>query len=192
MILILGVSLIAGVLSYAPGFLLYSTHCSKSDVIVLFLGPDFGARHKHAQNLMKRGMADYLIIPAYHKIYHMNEGTLKLYSNRTQGKKNRAKKNSDVPSYYEDTHIELIDAKKEMTQYGKTSAIFVSSPYHMRRIKIMVKKELGDKNENCYSPTPFERAPANFWELRFSEWKKVGREYLKIVWFMLYSQRSEK
>lgn len=186
-ILALVAGVIAGALFYAPGFLLYATNYSKADVIVLFLGPDFSARQKHAQNLIKSGMADYLIIPAYHKIYYMEQGTLTPFSSGTQEEQIRAKNNIAAPRYFEDTHIELMDAKKEMKRYGKASAIFVSSPYHMRRIQIMVNREFSDPGQHFFSPTPYEKAPRHFFDLKSSDWKKVYREYFKIAWFMIYS-----
>jgi uncharacterized SAM-binding protein YcdF (DUF218 family) len=74
-----------------------------------------------------------------------------------------------------------------MKRHGLKSAIFVSSPYHMRRIQIMVNKEFDHPSEYYFSPTPFEKAPLNPWELKASDWKKVRREYVKILWFVIYS-----
>ncbi|MGD0169290.1 MAG: hypothetical protein ABSE54_06180, partial [Smithella sp.] len=61
--------ILAGLILYSPRFLLYSSEYKKADAIILFLGPDFKARQKEAYGLLSEGMADYLIIPAYHKTY---------------------------------------------------------------------------------------------------------------------------
>ena len=183
-------AIIAGGLFYAPGFLLYQTHCSKSDVIVLLLGPQFNARQRHAQELMKKGMAEYLIIPAYHKVYRMDAGELKLLYGTTKEEINQLKINKDLPSYYEDTHIELIEAQKIMRQYAWSSAIFVSSPYHMRRIRIIVQKEFNWPERFFFSPTPYEAFPESIWDFKTLDLKRVYREYLKILWFSIYSIRS--
>ena len=91
------------------------------------------------------------------------------------------------PSYYEDTHLEIMEAKKMMSVYGLKSAIFVSSPYHMRRIKLIVERVFNPEHGDFYFiPTPYERAPANFWELSSLDWRKVRREYSKILWFYIY------
>ena len=80
-------------------------------------------------------------------------------------------------------------AKKTMTDFGLKSATFVSSPYHMRRIKLIVSSVFKEeKREFYFVPTAYEKAPANFWELSSAEWKKVGREYTKMIWFFLYSR----
>lgn len=171
----------------APKYLVYSTNYVKADAVIVLLGPIFSDRERHALDLMKKGMADYLIIPAHNKTYYVSQGGLKqISSGKTE--KNSIKGNLDpaMPLYYEDTHLELIAAKKIMKKYGQKSAIIVSSPYHMRRIQIMVNKEF-DKNWGYYfSPTPYETAPLNAWELKASDWKKVRREYVKILWFMIY------
>ena len=172
---------------FAPGFLAYSTNYTKVDAIVILLGPVFSDRERHALDLIEKGMADYLIIPAYHKTLHLDRQTLKPLPDNPDIKNINGKKEPVVPEYYEDTHLELIEAKKAMRRHGLKSAIFVSSPYHMRRIQIMVKKEFDRQSEYYFSPTPFEEAPLNAWDLKASDWKKVRREYVKILWFMIYS-----
>jgi hypothetical protein len=186
--LILIILSLIGLILAAPDYLLYSSPYKKADAIVVLLGPDFKARQKEANDLISEGMADYLIIPAYNKTYRvLNKVTMQhLPANFTETK--TIKKNVDTPPYfYEDTHWEIIEAKKEMSHYGLKSAIFVSSPYHMRRIKIIVTRVF-DQNDVVFYfvPTHYEKAPAAFWELSWTNWKKVGREYGKILWFYIY------
>jgi hypothetical protein len=186
LILMIVVVVLAGGMSYAPRFLAYSTNCAKVDAVILLLGPDFNARQRHAYDLTKKGMADRIIIPAYNKIYSIDQGMITYFPSKT-GKSNVNGKNQPAePRYYEDTHLELIAAKKMMKMYGQKSAIFVSSPYHMRRIQLMVNKEFDHHYESYFSPTPYDPAPLNVWELKASDWKKVRREYAKILWFMIY------
>jgi len=132
-------------------------------------------------------MANFLIIPAYDQTYALSEGRLQPLAAPRDKNKVNLHKNPDTPGYYEDTHLELIAAKKTMKMQGQKSAIFVSSPYHMRRIQMMVKKEFNQHSPYYFSPTPYETAPLNIWELKASDWKKVWREYVKILWFMIYS-----
>lgn len=188
-VLILVVLSFLGLILSAPRYLLYSSTYKKADAIVLLLGPDFNARQKEAYDLINGGMADYLIIPAYDRTYRvLDEGDIK-YLPANYPEPRTMKKNVDAPPrFYEDTHWEIIEAKKEMSLYGLRSAIFVSSPYHMRRIKIIVMRVF-DKNDRVFYffPTHYERAPARFWELSWTDWKKVAREYGKILWFYIYS-----
>ena len=185
--LMLAAAVLAAGVFYAPRYLAYSTGGARADAVVVLLGPVFNDRDRYARDLMNRGMADYLVIPAYPKLFKADGGKLK--SLFVPKDPNGLKKDpgSAAPSFYEDTHLELIKAKRIMRQYGQKTAIFVSAPYHMRRIRIMVGKEFGSPDGHCFLPTPYEKAPVNVWELKASDWRKVGREYLKIVWFLVYS-----
>jgi hypothetical protein len=133
-------------------------------------------------------MADYLIIPAYHKVCRVYDKEMKKYlSPNLYSFKSDQKDVATPPGFYEDTHLEISGAKKIMSGYGLNSAIFVSSPYHMRRIKLIAMKVF-DTNKNVFYfvPTHYEKAPADFWELSLADWKKVRREYGKILWFFIY------
>lgn len=190
LILLLIILVMSSIITYAPRFLLYSSGYQKTDAIILFLGPDFTARQREAYKIINESMTDYLIIPAYYRTYKIfTEGKIKYLSPNLSSRSMINKKASDIflPSFYEDTHKEAIEARKIMSYYGLKSAIFISSPYHMRRIKFIVTNVFAREKENFYFvPTRYEKAPANFWELSSAEWKKVGREYGKIIWFYLY------
>ena len=180
--------LLAGFILYSPRFLLFSSEYKKADAIILLLGPDFKARQKEADELINEGMADYLIVPAYHKtygIYDKGKGKYLLPDLRTI-----QTANDNVlhpPGFYEDTHVEIIEAQKIMSAYGLKSAIFVSSPYHMRRIKLIAMKVFDlNKADFYFVPTRYEKVPVNYWELSWADWKKVRREYGKILWFYIY------
>lgn len=190
-ILVVGILLLVllgGFVLYSPRFLLYSSEYKKAKAIILLLGPDFKARQKEANKLINDGMADYLIIPAYHKTYRIyDKGMMKYLSSNLYSFKSGQKNITSSPSFYEDTHLEIIDAQKVMSDYGLNSAIFISSPYHMRRIKIIAMKVFdAKKNDFYFVPTRYEKAPADCWELSLADWKKVRNEYGKILWFFLY------
>jgi len=181
------VVVLAAALFWAPSFLAYSTNCGKVDTVILLLGRDFSNRQKHAYELAGKGMANYLIIPAHNKIYSIDQGRLRPLPVKKSKNKIYEKNDPSMPWYYEDTHMELIAAKKMMKIYGQKSAIFVSSPYHMRRIEMIVKREFDSLAQYCYSPTPYEPAPLVIWELKASDWRSMWREYIKILWFVIYS-----
>ncbi len=70
---------------------------------------------------------------------------------------------------------------------GLTSAIFVSSPYHMRRIKLIANRVfIGTGYRMVFIPTRFEKRTEGLWFLHQSDIRKVASEYGKIVWFFLY------
>jgi hypothetical protein len=189
LLLILVIVILSGLILSAPHYLLYSSPYKKADAIVVLLGPDFNARQKEAYDLISKGMADYFIIPAYNKTYRVLDKGAIAYLPDNFPKLKTMEKNVDAPPYfYEDTHWEIIEAKKVMSRYGLQSAIFVSSPYHMRRIKIIVVRVFDNNDGEFYFiPTHYEEASAGFLELSLADWKKVVREYGKILWFIVYS-----
>ena len=188
LVLILIILSLIGLVLAAPDYLLYSSQYKKADAIVVLLGPDFKARQKEANDLISAGMADYLIIPAYNKAYRVLNKLAIQYLPTNFPERKVMEKNVDAPPYfYEDTHWEIIEAKKVMSHYGLKSAIFVSSPYHMRRIKIIVEKVFDAREREFYFiPTHYEQAPDTFWELSWTDWRRVAREYGKILWFLVY------
>jgi hypothetical protein len=177
-----------GIVLYAPHFLLYATDYKKADAIIILLGPDFKARRKEANELFNKGMADYLIIPAYHKTYGVHADGRGQYLLPGLSSSEINHNALSYPKFYEDTHIELIEAQKTMVHYGLQSAIFVSSPYHMRRIKL-IAMTVFDFGANAYYfvPTKYEKASANVFQLTSTEWRKIRREYSKMIWFWIYN-----
>jgi DUF218 domain len=179
---------LAGFILCAPQYLLYSSRYEKTDAIILLVGPDFNTRKREANKLIEQGMTDYLIVSGHNKIYKINNNQIieEISSNLL---KSAADKKTDQAGefYFEDTHLEIIEAKKIMEYYKLNSAIFISSPYHMRRIKLIASRVF-NKNKNCFYfvPTRYEKVPDIFWQISLADWKKIIREYSKIVWFLIY------
>lgn len=186
-LLTLAVILFMGV-TFAPRFLLYSSSVEKMDAIVLLLGEDFSARKKQVNALTSERLADYLIIPAYNKTYRFADGGVAEEFISSSDFSKKIEKDRLRSIIYENTHLEIIEAKMIMPDYKFKSVVFVSSPYHMRRIRIIVSKVFKQAEDGFYFlPTRFEKAPANFWELSSKDWKNVCTEYLKIIWFLIYA-----
>ena len=82
----------------------------------------------------------------------------------------------------QNTHLEILEAKRLMKERGLKSAIFVSSPYHMRRIKIIAGSVFGEDGEYAlaFVPTGFEKLPAGLSGLCKYAYQSVIQEYLKI------------
>lgn len=164
----------------APGYLSYSEQPRKSDVVILFLGNEYKDRRAEAARLIRDGYADYLLIPAYGKL-------LKAADLGRSSRNGVPLRPSHYPGVYEDTHIEVLEAKKLMDRSGLKSAIFVSSPYHMRRIRLIANKVFTDRAyRTTFVPTRFEKPTKGFWFLNGSTIRKVAGEYGKIAWFFLY------
>lgn len=187
-------ALLAAALYYAPFFLIVSDTPVKTDAVVLFLGGEKGTREKEANQLIRDGFADYLIIPARGQVQKRSPDG-KLVSIDPNLKLNHLKLKTPQSGYLklntavrlEDTHQEAVTARDMLERLGIRSAIFVSSPYHMRRIKIIAGRVFGDSPTVYYVPTRYETPVEGFWLFNNYDRKFVLTEYAKITWFVLYS-----
>ena len=156
----------------AAAFLNYHEAPRPSDAVVLFIGPDYPERKKEARQLMEEGYAARLLIPA------LNQTGFKLPDGFDR---------SQYPDYYENTHIEALEAKKMMDAAGYTSALFVSSPYHMRRISMISKAVFQDKKyQLTFRGSRYVKTGGLLSLFHWSEIQNVFEEYFKIVGFLVY------
>jgi hypothetical protein len=176
--------------AFSPYFLIISEQPVKSDAVVLFLGQESSARKKEAINLINQGLSEYLIIP----------GTIETLKKRDDGKlvkvgstisltrsMNFSHRKGNQFRVIEDTHIEAIRAKLMMDRLELKSANFVSSPYHMRRIKVIAGRVFDDeKYQISFVSTDNNGKKPFLWWLSKDGWWWVTREYSKIVWFLIY------
>lgn len=177
-------------LFYALDYLTYTDKPEKSDAVVFFVGPDRLKRQKEVDLLFTDGYAEYLIVPAHGTIQAASPLPFQaiLQTANSQWISSAIK----FEKYFENTHIEVLKAKRMMEQYGLKSAIFVSSPYHMRRIKIISEKIFDDQSSRIvYIPTRFESFRHNLLHLTMHDWSNIINEYVKIIWFLIYSPFTE-
>lgn len=182
---------IIGTVAYAPRYLARTDKPVKSAAIVLLLGSNFTLRKEKTFKLIEEGYARHLIIPAYGKV--ADAGPLSNQGTRVNQKpdpslvRGRPVSLPHYPKHFEDTHIEILEAKKLMDKAGFKSAIFVSSPYHMRRISIIAGKVFGNNGYRLiFVPSRYEQRNSALWFLEKRDLKFVLSEYSKIAWFMLY------
>jgi uncharacterized SAM-binding protein YcdF (DUF218 family) len=169
-------------LYYGPRYLTYADKPIRSDTVVIFLGPDNKARQDDANRLMSEGYARYLFIPAYGRITEASS-----LSSKAGAKKANPKliiSGIKPRPYFENTHVEILEAKRMMEQHGLKSAIFVSSPHHMRRIKIITERIFHEEPVRIVF-VPIRVEPAHQ-DLTLSDYKRMGKEYVKIIWFLMY------
>ena len=164
----------------------YLNCCDKpvnSDAVVLFIGPDYKERLKEAYQLIEDGYAKILIIPAYGEMFTVVDGTIKKTRNHQKAPFDR----KIYPRYYENTHIEALEAKKMMNRAGYTSAIFVSSPYHMRRISIISARVFSNENYKLkFIGSRYVQQDSFLSIFSWSNVKQVFIEYFKIIGFFIY------
>jgi hypothetical protein len=167
----------------AASWLNYTEPPAPSDVVVLFIGPDYTERKKEAFQLLEEGYAARILIPAWSIILTSADPATQdteFYFPAQPGW-------SRYPDHYENTHIEALEAKKMMDAAGQTSALLVSSPFHMRRISMISKTVFPDEKYQLTFRGSRYVQPKGFFQLfRGSKIQQVSKEYSKIAWFCLY------
>jgi hypothetical protein len=172
--------------SIFPNYLLYATPAIEADAVVLFLGPGEEARRKQVDELVARGLAKFVILPYEGKIFETWVSKAPVNPAKTAAISRGIRVNTQR-FYGEQTHIEVLQAEALMALIGATSANFVSSPYHMRRIEIIAGRVLdADKYQIAFVPTAYEPRHVP-WFLAWDDVKRVFSEWGRIVWFFLYS-----
>lgn len=169
----------------------------KSDAIILLSGDDFDAKWKTAQRLIENGYATHLITPYASRIasnFNTDSISVVVTYGRTHklstSEEHRFTLNElrDWRSYYELTHTGVLAAMKMMERDGFSSAIFISHPYHMRRVKMIAGKVFESTDYRLFFfPSRDGYFKENRWWLNLEDLLWVASEYVKIGWFLLYS-----
>ena len=188
----------------SPRYLVYDDRPAKSDIIVLFVGSDRDSRLREVVQLLQEGYSDYLFIPVTFGIYKAWSGKggitairftdiragIDLPGPRPEQEMTDHffRKNWTAcrfPRFYEATHVEMLLAKKAMDACRFRKAIFVSSPYHMKRIKIIANRVFDSFYDIKCIPTRFEKSfkiPLT----AQNEIRNATSEITKIIWFCCY------
>lgn len=169
-----------------PKHLLYASAPFKADAVAVLIGPDEAARRKQADELIDAGWAKFLIVPWEGRIVE-TQVSRDLVTPQRAASIARGIKTDLERAYVQRTHIEVLQTRKLMEHIGATRVLFVSSPYHMRRIKIM--------SERFFDPQLFEMAyvPADQdvrhtpWFFSWKDIQWVFSEWAKILWFRIYA-----
>ncbi len=180
----------------APAFLVISEAPVRADAVVLFAGGEKGSRDKEADQLLREGFADYLINPATGQIKKRGpDGRLvRLDLKNPVAVSNPSKQlnqQNQKKWFVENTHNEISEAKRLMENLGLHTALLLSSPYHMRRIKYIAESVfLGTGNVRFklyFVATPHKTSHLKSWIPNIHDLTLILMEYPKIFWFFIYS-----
>ena len=128
---------------YAPHYLVYTESKLRSDGIILLLNPDLEASKKEVYRLITVLYSSHLIIPVYGKVLKARDsGALPPMKRRPSIQYSSTREKKDKHNYrvYEDTDMEVMHAKAIMVRFGFKSADFLSSPYRIRRRKLIARR----------------------------------------------------
>ena len=182
--------ILVSVIGLAPFYLLVSEEPAESGAVVLFVGPGNSERLGRAEQIIKDVLSKYLLIPAFSKIIKIGEDE-DFESIRFLDYSSAYRRHFDagnkIARQIEDTHREVLRARKMMEHLSLTSANFVSSPYHLRRIKIIAGRVFDNKKYRITfvaAGKPAEKPYLWFTSSDCVWW--ITREYAKIIWFLIY------
>jgi hypothetical protein len=179
---------------YAPRYLLFNEPPRKSDCIIPLLGNEYLDRKKAAYKLISEGYSKVLLVPPRYRLVRVTDEKQKVpvqVKEELSELSIRAYKADPQFRWHENTHIELILAKEYMMAYGFNSAIVVSSPYHMRRVKLLAGYVFPESRYSIVCvPDQFESTASPWWS-RKESFMWVAREYMKIGWLLVYHRFSE-
>ena len=167
-------------------FLTFTDPVQPADAAVLLIGQDLRARRLAAYELLCTGQTHTLVIPAYARVFACCGGRIGP-SSSVPRRSLSLRQSIHVAGFangVENTHLELLLARRTVESLGLRSIIFVSSPYHMRRIKIIADRVF-DGFDTRFVPTPHEHTRGRMWWTSPHEIRWVLSEYAKIAWFLI-------
>lgn len=174
-----------------PRFLIYSESPEPSDAIVYFLGSPYKDREDQVRRLVDEKIADTILVPARGLAIQSSDLPESGSIARLHGEKvipPPVRKQRSRLQRREGTHLEVIAARAMMERMAISSAVFVSSPYHMRRIKLMTWWEF--RNSNCrirFVAAEDDAVTPARWLFNEDDRQWVKNECLKILWFLVYA-----
>ena len=184
--------LIAGILQHDfSRYLRYADLPDKAEAIVVFVGPGFENRFLEARQLVRERYSMRIVIPAWNQDFICSgpgNGSCRGGSFPDVFRPLMTERTKTLPNYAEATHLEVLEAKSVMDRQGIRSALFVSSPYHMRRIKLIAGLVF-DPATYAVRFIPTRPAPPEM-DLRSIHLENLrwqGSEFVKLIWFFLYS-----
>ena len=168
-------------------FLNFQTAILPSDVIIILSGST--ERFKHGVRLYKQGYASHIMINIDSSTslkfanVHLDWRDIIREAAQQEGIPETALLIVDgVTSTYEDARF----TRDEMLKRGFKSAIVVSSPYHMRRVRMIFEKIYKKSGISLhYNPVEESEFQVEKWWTREGELVAVVNEYIKLVLYWI-------
>ena len=173
---------------FLQNYLIYSRIPNKPvDCIVLLYGPEFDLRCQKAVSVAQARLTDLIYFPLTNSVKTVGpEGIpLKSYGDTTINVPYSKLIEQERLNHLENTHLELLVAKSFVRNKEVHSIAIISSPYHMRRVKLMADRLFNPEVERYYlSPNNYSSNLG--WIFNLSELKWIFKETFKIAWFLFY------
>lgn len=139
--------------------------------------------------MIDRGLANIIYYPLTNTIWTAfpNDGTGKTLTTQSNKIDYWKLREHEKPKYIENTHIELLVAKSFIQLNRIQRIMIVSSPYHMRRVKLIADRLFNREMDIFYS-SPGNYTSGLTWALNWREVQWTCKEAIKICWFIFYWQ----
>jgi len=189
-VLILVLSMLICSFWYAPRYLTYADPPVRSVAIVVLVGSGDKAKLSTAHDLIDMQLSRHLILPSRIQ-FELRQTDVFLLDDE-----DRHPISFHCPDGHmlnlkpEKTHIELMIARKKMESQKLVSAMIVSHPFHMRRVKIIASKVFENSNISlAFVPYNHNQTTrhALAWFVNKDTLGWVLSEYVKIAWFWVYN-----
>lgn len=157
------------------------------DCIIVLYGPAFDLRKNEANRLVKEGLASVVYYPLTNRFKDIVPHERAVKTHRLTNVKTsywKLRKHADL-KYLENTHIELMVAKAFVQRNRLQRVMIVSSPYHMRRVKLIAERVF-EPGIDIYFSSPDTYTRGLAWLQNWQEVRWVFHETLKIGWFLFY------
>lgn len=184
-LIILGLLLIFLVLSFieAGNFLVISESPTKADAIIVLAGDHKGDRTNNGVKLYKDGYSKNLIVSGGILYYKYTIAQMMKEQALEAGVPN---KSIIVEDKADNTWENAIYSMKIMLKENFKSAIVVSSPYHMRRSRMLFNKVFkGSGIKLTYYAAKDREYNPKKWYADFFGIKTTAMEYIKLVYYAI-------
>jgi hypothetical protein len=188
--------ILAGMLVIAaPGFLICRDEPVRSDAVILISGPEMKAREVEARQLIKDGYARYILFPLEHLSrrfapdadFDSRPEQVRKVAFDLWGDEEGISLES-ITKIYEDTHLEILAAKGMMSRLNLNSAIIVTYPYHLRRVKLIAGRVFPDNGYKLSYMNPRSiKVNSRWWFFKRDDSRWILGEYAKIAYYLAYT-----
>ena len=156
---------------------------------MVMVGGETEKRIRGAVHVVKQKAAKALVIPGYSHVVPAKNIDMGTYRIEPQAQMLEPKVSIEDKSFQfiESTHVELLRGKMIMDRLGYRSAMIVSSPYHMLRLRLIAGHVFDRKNYSIgLSSTSFESYKRFIWLRSWESFRLAVAEYTKMTWFLVY------
>lgn len=166
-------------LPFVADFLVLQNHSRHADLIVV--ATPFRPRFLHALNLMQKGYADQILLVGDTRIKMLWSGKTSVELAKNEAVKRGISQSIIHAKHSTGTRVDALQTKLLMISLGLKSALVISDPYNMRRLKMIFDHVFkGSGMKLAFAPTDQKRPSPDYWWLSPHSFVYVIKEWIKL------------